>query len=150
MQILYEEVAATPDRHRIFAAVPDREADEFTHTINVALSTMEIDETADNAALIRAIRRNLRVQPTDEEPDPGRFTVNDSGILLNPDGSPADVVTDAARAELRSDYAAGITRLEEIRTGALTMDVAELRLAMRDQAIIQKLCLRLLRLVFRR
>jgi len=82
MKILYEQAADAEGRHRIYHAVYDKGWYEFSHTTNVPLATLEIDELPGNQELCRDLAAS--VGKVDAEGD-NRYYIDGSGNIIEKD-----------------------------------------------------------------
>lgn len=73
MRLLYQSVGG-----KIFYAVPDAQWPLFTHTTNIALTTLEIDEIPSNGATMADVVNTLGLQNTSGQ---GKYYVSAGSLF---------------------------------------------------------------------
>ena len=105
------------DTGKIHYAVLNRDIGTFTHTTNIPLSTMEIDEIEDNRSLIVALIRGIRKVDHDGDPAPTHYVEDD--LLKDAEGITIVPEVDTDREVIKAAYQQAITDLGLIQEATL-------------------------------
>ena len=102
---------------KIHYTVLDKDAGTFTHTTNIPLTVMDIDEIEDNRSLIIALIRGIRKVDDDGNPAPTHYVEDD--LLKDAEGITIVPVTDTDKKTLKDAYQQAIIDLDLIQAATL-------------------------------
>lgn len=151
MRVYYLPNPEAPNRHRILAAVWERNYADFDDSTMVAgRLVLEVDESDANLPELLAFARAFQAVARPGQPPPPRWRVAPPDQLERPN---ATLWTPEANAERQALFAAMptgngsgmVVRLAQIRDGVVGSTLAQTQAAVRDLAIIQLRLLRRLR-----